>query len=195
MLNRVGIGLFFVLLTMACSNLPGRVDLASLDCCSNLDTLLVVVETPAGKTVFNQYDPESKRFEESRKELDFLGSPGNWCLLPGTTKDAARQEAFAPLSMLVLGDALAPGTQLRVKPLATLLVERNGRSTYFLVGVPIDGRGIQARSFRELSIEYDPVRRMLENWLLNYRGLAKDRLIGWKEEGFSKDLIKRHMVE
>ena len=66
MLNRVGIGLFFILFTVACSNLPGRVDLASLDCCFNLDTLVVVVEPPAGKTVFNQYDPATQRFLNER---------------------------------------------------------------------------------------------------------------------------------
>lgn len=195
MLSKNYLAVWSLLVCLSCNTLPSGKDWQDLYCCQGLDTLITVVETPAGSTVFNRFNPENNQFEPFKKSLDFLGVPGNWCLLPGTSRDLAHQEAFAPLTMLVLGDAAEAGTLLRAVPIATLLVERNGRDTYFLIGVAVDGPGPAITSYKSLSIENEAIKRILETWLLNYRGLANDRLVGWKEEGFTRELIERHLLE
>jgi hypothetical protein len=93
---------------------------------------------------------------------------------------------------MVLMHSLEVQSIVKVNPVATLMLKKNALSFPVVIAVPADStlQSIRARDFADLITEYDPVRLILQQWFLNYQGREMFGIIGWRDEHFTRQLIR-----
>ena len=119
---------------------------------------------------------------------DFTGLPANWCRLeaPG-----------AAIDILLLSDPLAPGSILSFDPVAAIGIDSADTRKYIVVAVPTNEtlKSVNISSFEDLLTEYEPVRNILQTWIVNYKGFGTLKLTGWQDERFAAQLIEQSIQE
>jgi len=186
--------------------------LSSLLACSPADTELIydlpaftpegylnmVVEIPAGTSLKLEYDPGQGRFlpdtlNGQAREIAFLPYPGNYGFIPSTYMDPARGGDGDALDVLMLGPARPSGTIIEVLPVGALLLRDGGEEDTKIVAVARDDRlnpmGID--EFRDLLTEFDPARRIVEEWFEHYKGFQQVDLVGWEDETYARREVKK----
>jgi len=158
----------------------------------------VVVEIPAGTNRKIEYRPaegafEADRVEEEERIVRFLPYPGNYGFIPSTLMDAERGGDGDALDVLVIGESLPTGTVLEAVPVGALRLRDGGAIDTKIIAVPAeqDERVVDVTNFRDLLLEQDAARRIIEEWFLNYKGLGVVELIGWEDEHYAMEAIKR----
>ena len=163
----------------------------------------VEVLHPAGSVVWEQ---------NSRKDsLNFLPWPAHWCFIPDTESPyqvldlnpkpstrnqsikSANQPAFIPA--LVLGSPMVKGEKAAINLIGALLLERKDSTQLaVIVGIPQDEkkRSCKAAHFADFTTNYYPVQIMLEQWFSHALGYHTYRVLGWRDEHFAGEFIKRH---
>ena len=166
------------------------------------DGVHAVVEIPAGTTLKIEYNPRSKRFEPdtldgSVRRINFLPYLGNYGFIPSTMMDEARGGDGDALDVLVLSESVPVGTVMQVLPIATLLLLDDGEIDTKIIAVPTDTtkRILQVDDFQDLFIHYDVAKRLVEEWFLNYKGANRTTLIGWQDEVYAIEEIKKWSVK
>ena len=161
----------------------------------------VVVEIPAGTNLKIEYDPATGSFlpdreGESERSITFLPYPGNYGFIPSTLVDASDGGDGDPLDVLLLSSALPTGSVVEAMPVAALLLLDDGERDTKIIAVPLDStrRVIDVDDFRSLLMEYDAARRIIEEWFLNYKGLGATELVGWKDEQFAAEEVRRRQI-
>lgn len=162
----------------------------------------MIVEIPAGTNQKVEYNYTNKSFEvdqENGKDrvIDFLSYPGNYGFIPGTLMDKARGGDGDALDILVIAESVPTGTTMEVIPIAALELLDRGEVDTKLIGIPVDStlRVIQATNFEDFMIEYNIAQRIIKDWFLNYKGLGKVSLIGWKDEKFAMSEVKKWAIK
>ncbi len=186
--------------------------LSSLLACSPPDTELIydlpaftpegylnmVVEIPAGTSLKLEYDPGQGRFLPDTlngqvREIAFLPYPGNYGFIPSTYMDPARGGDGDALDVLMLGPARPSGTIIEVLPVGALLLRDGGEEDTKIIAVARDDRlnpmGID--EFRDLLTEFDPARRIVEEWFEHYKGFQQVELVGWEDETYARREVKK----
>jgi len=158
----------------------------------------VVVEIPAGTNQKIEFDYSTESFKVDQKNgkdrvIDFLPYPGNYGFIPGTLMDKKRGGDGDALDVLVISESLPTGSAIEVIPIAALELLDGGELDTKLIAVPVDStlRIIQATDFENFMIEYNIAQTIIKDWFLNYKGLGKVDMKGWRDEKFAMSEIKK----
>lgn len=165
---------------------------------STLGGVQAIIEIPAGTNMKIEYDYASKSFRPDQvngkdRKINFLPYPGNYGFIPGTLMDESEGGDGDALDILVLAEQMETGTAVEVIPIAALELLDGGEIDTKIIAVPVDSslRIIQATDFEDFLIEYNMAQTIIKDWFLNYKGLGKVDLVGWKDEKQAMSLIKK----
>lgn len=157
-----------------------------------------VIEIPAGTNHKIEYNLETKQFEVDvvdgkKRVIDFLPYPANYGFIPSTMMSKEKGGDGDALDILVISESQATGTLMDVKPIAALELLDGGEVDTKIIAIPIDSslQIIKAQNFETFLIQYNGAQRIIENWFLTYKGLGKMELVGWKDETYALNLIKK----
>ncbi len=157
-----------------------------------------VIEIPAGTNQKIEYNSSTKTFEVDQKDgkdrvIDFLPYPGNYGFIPGTLMDKNKGGDGDALDILVIAESMSSGSAVEVIPIAALELLDGGKVDTKLIAVPVDStlRVIKATNFEDFMIEYNIAQTIIKDWFLNYKGLGKVELVGWKDDKFAMSEIKK----
>lgn len=159
-----------------------------------------VIETPAGAGFQNKFNPETGQFEKVQeagqdKVIRFLPWPVNVGFIPSTRAPKATAGKTEPLRVLIVAGSREPGTVTEIMPLGVLILEVAGEISYQVVATPAkpSERLITATSFEAFSTENGAAKKILETWFLKAEPARQVKLMGWKDERFADDLIRKWM--
>ena len=161
----------------------------------------IVVEIPAGTNHKIEYRLESSSFEIDQLQgrdrvIHFLPYPGNYGFIPSTFMDPERGGDGDALDVLLLSESHPTGSVIEAVPLGVLRLKDDGEIDTKIIAVPVDPtqRIIETSNFRDFLIQYDPAKRIIEEWFLNYKGLGAMELLGWEDETYAIDEIRRWAI-
>lgn len=156
------------------------------------DAINMVVEIPAGTNHKIEYHPETGYVNDTvaggvTRVINFLPYPGNYGFVPSTLMDETRGGDGDALDIIVIGESVPTGTQLRVQPIGTLMLRDRGEIDTKIVAVPVDDslRVFQVDNFLDFSLGNDAAKRIIELWFLNYKGPNMTELIRWEDEAYA----------
>ena len=156
------------------------------------------IEIPAGGNIKYEYDSTKKALEPDQVDnkdrvIDFLPYLGNYGFITATKMDTAEGGDGDALDVLVLSESVDKGTVMRVLPIAVILLEDQGQKDHKVIAVPFDPsqRTINVEKFSTFITRYNAAQFIVQEWFLNYKGVGKMKLLGWKDEQFALKEIKR----
>ncbi len=162
----------------------------------------MVVEIPAGTNHKIEYDYKTAQFvndQEGGKNriIDFLPYPGNYGYIPGTRMAKDRGGDGDALDVLLLSESLPTGTVVAVKPIAALVLKDGGELDTKIIAIPQDStqQVIALEGFTHFMTEYSVVQTIIKDWFLNYKGLGKVELVGWQNERYAEEAIKKWKLD
>jgi len=123
-----------------------------------------------------------------------LAPAGNFGFIPSTFIAEESRGGFGDaLDVLVLSASEKTGAIVKAIPIAALIIKEGDKKDVVLIAVPFEKEKqiIKAASFESLLIEYDAVKRIIETWFLNFRGLGKVELVGWENGSFAWEEIRQ----
>ncbi|MGV3589066.1 MAG: inorganic diphosphatase [Adhaeribacter sp.] len=175
-----------------------KTDYGNLPAFSERKQLQVVILTPAGSNHPQEYDYKTKTFISKQEaglpeKINFLPLPGNLGFIPSTAIKPAENSETEPLTALVLAESAATGTVMEVIPLGTLALNIAGETRYIVVATPArpSDQVIAATDFTEFNTKYPAAKEIIQKWFLYHNPNQKTRLIGWKNDKETEDLIRR----
>ena len=176
----------------------GKIDYQAIPAFSDSGFVHLVIEIPAGTNHKIEFDKQRHTFENDSLDaqlriIDFLPYPGNYGFIPGTLMDQARGGDGDPLDMIVIAESQPTGSVMEVIPVAAMMLVDGGALDTKLVGVPADPalRVIQCTDFQTFMIDYDAVRRLIESWFLNYKGMGRMEINGWRNDRYALEEIRK----
>lgn len=187
-------GMCFIFL--ACQHQPHKENysLPALDG----NSVNVIVEIPAGTNTKIEYNPVNGVFVPDTlmgktRVIEFLPYPGNYGFVPSTMMSEAKGGDGDALDILVIGQSMPTGTVLKAKLIGALLLKDAGELDTKLIAIPMDenARTLKADNFLSLLLDYDPAKRIIEEWFLNYKGKGVMELIRWEDEKYALQEIKK----
>ncbi|MCB0628274.1 MAG: inorganic diphosphatase [Saprospiraceae bacterium] len=192
-------GLLLLFLS-ACNQMGSNKKIAELPALTG-QGFQVVVEIPAGTNKKIEFQKDSKKFEAElidgkERMVHFLPYPGNYGFIPSTLMDEKQGGDGDPLDVLLIAESLPTGSIVEAIPIGTLRLEDRGELDTKIIAVPLDSslRVFPASDFQDLLMEYDPAKRIIEEWFLYYKGYGQTRLIGWEDEKYAWREIERWTV-
>ncbi len=191
----------FLGLSCESSSSGPEIDYASLSAIND-QGVNVVVEIPAGTNHKIEYNKEEDNFLNDQRNgrdriIRFLPYPGNYGFIPGTYMDPERGGDGDALDILLLSEALPTGAVISALPIGALRLKDEGEIDTKIIAVPVDPaqRIINAGNFRDFLVLYDPAKRIIEEWFLSYDPTAETELLGWEDEVFAMDAVRRWIVQ
>jgi inorganic pyrophosphatase len=111
--------------------------------------------------------------------------------------DVSRGGDGDPLDVLLISESLPTGSLVEAIPIGTLRLSDRGEIDTKIIAVPLDSslRVFPASNFQELLLDYDPAKRIIEEWFLYYKGYGITELIGWEDEAYAWREIQKWQVE
>lgn len=201
MKNLLTVSLLLALGLTACSDLGNPNKIAELPALTG-EGFQVMVEIPAGTNKKLEYNSERKKFEAElidgkERMIHFLPYPGNYGFIPSTLMDTRKGGDGDPMDVLLIAESLPTGSLVEAIPIGTLQLEDRGELDTKIIAVPLDSslRVFPATTFQDLLLEYDPAKRIIEEWFLYYKGYGQTELIGWQDEQFAWREIERWTIE
>lgn len=162
----------------------------------------VVVEIPAGTNKKLEFQKGSKEFQAEmvdgkERMVHFLPYPGNYGFIPSTLMDAARGGDGDPLDVLLIAESLPTGSLVEAIPIGTLKLSDRGELDTKIIAVPLDSslQVFPVTNFQELLLDFDPARRIIEEWFLYYKGYGVTELIGWEDEAYAWREIEKWQLD
>lgn len=162
----------------------------------------VVVEIPAGTNKKIEFQKDRREFRAEQidgadRTVQFLPYPGNYGFIPSTVMEESRGGDGDPLDVLLIAESLPTGTVIEAIPIGTLRLSDRGELDTKIIAVPLDSslRTFPASDFQQLLLDYDPARRIIEEWFLYYKGYGVTELIGWEDEQYAWREIEKWRVE
>jgi len=175
-----------------------QTNLKELPTFSDNKQLQMVVVTPAGSNLIQEYDEQKKKFIPARQtrlvqKINFLPLPGNLGFIPSTQSGIG--ETTNPLEIVVITESQPAGTVQEVIPIATVLLDIAGELKYMVIAVPArpSARFIEATDLVSFTQNYPAARQILHQWFLHLLPKKQVRIAGWKDEQFTEALIRKQM--
>ncbi len=160
------------------------------------------IEIPAGTNVKYELDKSTKdikadKIDGKTRVIDFLPYPGNYGFIAGTHMDQDKGGDGDALDVLVLSDAAPRGSVIKVLPIGVILLEDQGENDHKIIAVPFEAseRIINVEKFSSFITKYNAAQFIVQEWFLNYKGLGKMKLLGWKDETFAAKEIRKWSVK
>ena len=158
----------------------------------------VYIEIPAGSNVKYEFDKSqstlsSDQADNKDRVIDFLPYLGNYGFITGTKMDESVGGDGDALDVLVLSASVTKGSVMRVLPISVILLEDGGEKDHKIIAVPFEEseRTINVEKFSTFITRYNAAQFIIQEWFLNYKGLGKIKLLGWKDEQFAYSEIKK----
>lgn len=177
-------------------------DYLNTDLISENGNYRAVIEIPAGTNSKIEYDKNLKEFKPSfrngeERTIDFLAYPANYGFIPSTYSDPQSGGDGDPLDILVLSSSLNPGDIVEVLPIAILKLTDNNEQDFKVIAIPTDAskQTIRVANYEEFVKKYDPARKIIETWFLNYDLQDDTVLLGWGDEKEAIREIERWRVK
>ncbi len=177
---------------------PSAPDYKSVPAFTENGNINVVVEIPAGTNHKIEYQKETETFEndllnDQLRIINFLPYPGNYGFIPSTYMDPSLGGDGDALDVLLIAEHLPTGAIVEARPIAALRLSDAGEIDTKIIAIPVnpDQQLISAGNFVEFMLEYDAARLILEEWFLNYKGLGRTELLGWENETYALNEIKK----
>lgn len=162
----------------------------------------VVVEIPAGTNKKLEFQKDRREFQAEivdgkERMVHFLPYPGNYGFIPSTLMEEDLGGDGDPLDVLLIAESLPTGSRLEALPIGTLQLRDQGKLDTKIIAVPLDSslRVFPVSNFQELLLDYDPARRIIEEWFLYYKGYGQVELIGWEDEAYAWKVIEKWQVD
>lgn len=156
------------------------------------------IEIPAGNNVKYEFDEADQQLKPDQidgkdRVIDFLPYPGNYGFIAGTQMDADKGGDGDALDVLVLCDTRPFGTAMKVLPIGIILLEDQGKADHKIIAVPFEAakRTINVEKFSSFITKYNSVQFIVQEWFMNYKGLGKMKLLGWKDEAHALKEIRK----
>ncbi len=162
--------------------------------------LNMVVTMPAGTARILYYDRLTDRYELAKdtagQELPptFMPAPGNLGFLPGTAVDSLQ---LPPLEILLLGEGKVTGSLIAVQPIGGLRLREEGIESLKIIAIPLqaDQQIVPVDNFLDFAIRQEAAKQIVETWFLNYRGFRSTDMLGWEDEFYVMQLVKKRLAE
>lgn len=192
--------LLCLFLGMACQQ-QSSVDVKTLSA-KTTSGINVVIEIPAGTNHKIEFNKTTGAFENDlvdgkTRVIDFLPYPGNYGFIPATMMDKEQGGDGDALDVLVIGETVPTGTVMVVKPIAALQLLDGGEVDTKIIAIPADStlRVMNVDNFETFFLEYNMALTIIKDWFLNYKGLGKMELVGWKDEKYALKEIEKWSVK
>ncbi|PPK85724.1 inorganic pyrophosphatase [Neolewinella xylanilytica] len=166
------------------------------------EALNMVVEIPAGTNHKIEYHPGSGYVNDtladgSTRIVNFLPYPGNYGFVPSTLMDKSRGGDGDALDVLVIGESVPTGTQLRVIPIGALMLRDRGEIDTKIIAVAADPeqRTLDVTNFLDFTLGNDAAKRIIETWFLNYKGPNVTELLRWEDEAYAWREVRKWQTD
>lgn len=187
--------------SLACNPFQNQPTLTQLPALTG-EGFQVVVEIPAGTNKKLEFQKDSREFsaelvDGKERMVHFLPYPGNYGFIPSTLMEESRGGDGDPLDVLLIAESLPTGSVVEAIPIGTLLLKDRGELDTKIIAVPLDSslRVLPAANYQDLLMEYDPARRIIEEWFLYYKGYGQTELLRWEDDQYAWREISKWKVE
>lgn len=102
-------------------------------------------------------------------------------------------DATGNTTILVLAEQLEIGKSLSVRPIGTLQIKENSQLKNVIVASPLDStlQLSTTTNFETFITANAGEKQIIQDWFLYEKGLGTRELVGWKDEQFALDLIRK----
>lgn len=163
-------------------------------------SVLAVVEIPTGTTAKFEVDESDgklrwvhNREDGGRREVDYLGYPANYGMVPSTL--AADGD---PIDALVLGRGIGRGAVATTRIIGVLKIDQNGVRDDKLIAVPVDPElrnGFSdLRDLPALDARYPGTRAILELWFTHCWGRDTNHIAGWGDAAEAEAILEAAVI-
>ncbi len=195
MKNILSFGIVFILLFIACTD---NKEALYIQPTQTEEGIMAVIEIPAGTNHKIEYNPQTKQFENDTLDgairvIDFLPYPGNYGFIPSTKMDEDRGGDGDALDVLVIGESLPTGTSVATRPIGVLLLKDRGEIDSKIIALPADSSKciVKAANYEDFYIKYNAAHHIIQEWFMNYKGLGRMELVGWRDEQYALSEIAK----
>lgn len=185
----------FLIAFISCKNEPNPTSLPAI---TQEGNIVAIIEIPAGTNRKIEYNYSNKRFQidvidGKERVIDFLPYPGNYGFIPSTLMDEDKGGDGDALDILVISESINTGDTISVLPIGTLMLNDGGEIDTKIIAVPSDPlrRVMHVTDYETFAVKYSTAKNIIENWFLNYKGLGKTELIGWRNGTYALSEIKK----
>jgi inorganic pyrophosphatase len=145
--------------------------------------LTAVIEIPAGTNGKFEYNYELKEFTQEIRDgkprvVKFLPYVGSYGFIPGTYMDPSIGGDGDALDILIIGESIAQGEIIEIKPIATLKLLDGGEEDHKVIGVPVDN-SLNIANISDYALLSEPIKEIIKIWFTNYKGSGKMEFQGW----------------
>ena len=97
------------------------------------------------------------------------------------------------VGVLTLSTSQPIGTELAVRPLGTLVLKENHQEKLIIIASPLDTalQLSKTTNFQEFIAANAGEKQIIQDWFLYQKGLGKVELIGWKDEKYALEKVKK----
>lgn len=142
-------------------------------------TVNVVVEIPAGTTARYEVDGRTGLMMLAQKDgqpsyVRYIGSPGNYGMIPRTVRAKELGGDGGPLDAIVLGDAAVRGTVVKARPIGILKLRDSGTEASKIIMGAVGSPFEDCSNLKDLDARFPGVTKIIEIWFTNCKGAGKD---------------------
>ena len=96
-----------------------------------------------------------------------------------------------PGQILILGKKLDEGQDVYIRPIGIMKYAEDQDEKVLIVAIPTNPqlRTIDVDDLVDFSVKYGSIKRIIEQWYASYRGLGKNRIIGWDNKTVALDVL------
>lgn len=189
--------LLFTINILSSCNSPVE-DLSKLPTFDANNTLLAVIEIPAGTNKKIEYNKETLTFDVDQRDgkdriIKYLPYFGNYGFIPSTLSDKTKGGDGDPLDILVLAESVPTGTIMEVIPIGILNIRDEGEEDDKIIAVPKDPklRTIDVDNFEDWKSGYVNTQRIIITWYRNYDKGNTNVINGFRNEKIARDVIEK----
>ena len=126
----------------------------------------------------------------SPRTIKYKPYPVNYGMIPQTILPISRGGDGDPLDVLILGDKLAQGEVVQVKPLGVMKMVDGGEQDDKIIAVPITSFLNKYNNIEHLNSEQPETLERIKSWFLNYKGSYTVKFLNFESDEVAKELIK-----
>lgn len=144
--------------------------------------------------------------QEAQPVVDYSDIPDAFKVEISTAAGQSPNQSFLPLignlgyigeskniAVLVLSERVEKGSLMDVRPIGTLLIQEENQLKHIIIASPLDTvlQLTQTTNFQEFITENAGEKQIIQDFFLYQNGLGQTELVGWKDEKYALDIIKK----
>lgn len=165
---------------------------------SNNGNPYMIVEVPTGTNEKYEYNPHTNKFEleimdDNPRNVNYLSYPGNYGFIPSTLMDSVKGGDGDPLDALIISSTIKKGSLLEFVPVGVLMMLDNGEEDHKIIGVAVGSKVaiVDCNTMQCLKEKYNGIDSIIETWFKNYKGPGVIEVIGWEDEKYAMEMIRK----